>query len=584
MRELKHQVDVCVVGGGLAGLCAAVAAARRGARVALMHDRPVLGGNASSEIRMWVCGAKGRDARETGIIEEILLENLYRNAQGNWSMWDAILYETVRFESNITLLLNCSCNGAVMATVGGADPPLRIQSIRGWQLTTQTWHDVTADLFVDCSGDSILAPLSGADFRWGREAREEFGESIAPETADSKTMGMSCLLQARETARPQPFIPPAWAHTFAGEDDLAERPHDIGSWATNFWWIEIGGEGDTIHDSEACRDELLKIVFGVWDHVKNQGDHGAENWALDWIGFLPGKRESRRYVGDHILTQQEVMSGGVFEDAVAYGGWPLDDHFPGGFYHKGGRPNTFELPPRPYGIPFRSLYSRNVENLLFAGRNISASHAAISSSRVMATCALLGQAAGTAAALAVGEGLLPRDVAAQCATALQQALMDDDGYIPGLRREVSALSRAAILSAAEGDPEPLRNGIDRAVGDEDNGWTAQPGAWVEYDLGKRVLIREVRLVFDSDLGRRGLNLPCSYPLDAQPAAFPATMVAAFRVETRDADGSRRVVFRTEKNCQRLVKVALDIETDAVRFVPESTRGADRAHVFAFEVR
>ena len=160
MQHKIHKVDLCVVGGGLAGMCAAIAAARHGAKVALMQDRPVLGGNASSEVRMWICGAHGENNRETGIIEEIMLENRYRNPLRNFSIWDSILYEKVRFEPNITLLLNCSCTDATVDDD-------RIRSVTGWQLTTQTWHTVEADLFADCSGDSILAPLTGAEFRMG---------------------------------------------------------------------------------------------------------------------------------------------------------------------------------------------------------------------------------------------------------------------------------------------------------------------------------------------------------------------------------------------------------------------------------
>ena len=320
-HRVTHKVDLCVVGGGLAGMCAAIAAARRGARVALMHDRPVLGGNASSEIRMWICGAGGADNAETGIIEEILLDNFYRNPLQGFSIWDSILYEKVRFEPNITLLLNCSCLDAAMAGE-------RVRSATGWQLTTQTWHTVEAGLFADCSGDSVLAPLTGAEFRMGREARREFGESIEPEESDGRTMGMSCLIQARETDRPQRFIPPAWAHPYRTDDDLPRRDHGVCD--GNFWWLELGGEQDCIHDTEAVRDELLKAAFGVWDHIKNHGDHGAENWALDWVGFLPGKRESRRCLGDHLLTQNDVRAGARFDDVVAYGGWPMDDHHPGG--------------------------------------------------------------------------------------------------------------------------------------------------------------------------------------------------------------------------------------------------------------
>lgn len=581
LRHAHHKTDFCVVGGGLAGLCAAVAAARRGIKVALMHDRPVLGGNASSEVRMWISGASGKGYRETGLLEEIHLENNFRNPYSNWSIWDTVLYEIVRFEPNVTLLLNCSCNDAVME---GS----RIRSVKGWQLTTQTWHTVEADLFADCSGDSILAPLSGADFRWGREASAEFGESIAPAEADRKTMGMSCLIQARETDTPKTFVPPAWAHTYPREEDLGNRNHDFRG-ASNFWWLELGGEQDTIHDTEEIRDELLKVALGVWDHVKNHGDHGADNWELDWIGFLPGKRESRRCMGDYILTQSDLDAGKRFDDIVAYGGWSLDDHPPAGFAHRG-RPTHRERVKAPYGIPYRCLYSRNIDNLLFAGRNISCSHAALSSTRVMATCATLGQAVGTAAAIAAQHTVTPGQVYRHHLGDLQQAILDDDSTLPGLQRAVPALSRDAALMASEGDPEPLRNGVDRPVGDAGNAWTGNPGSWIEYTFDSPQHIEEARIVFDSDLNRKGafwhveLNAVANYPLHEPPRTVPCTLVRAFRLEASDDGDAWRILQATRDNHQRLVRVPLQTSAKAVRLVPASTWGADRARVFAFDVR
>ncbi|MBI2301435.1 MAG: FAD-dependent oxidoreductase [Armatimonadetes bacterium] len=469
MRRLEHEVDFCVVGGGLAGMCAAVSAARHGARVALVHERPVLGGNASSEVRMWICGAHGRNNRETGILEELELENIHRNKSVSYAVWDAVLYELVRYQPGLELFLNCSVND-------GRTDGDHLAEITAWQLTTQTWHTIRARLFADCSGDSILAPITGADFRIGREARDEFGEDIEPEQADRRTMGMSCLIQARETDRPQPFTPPAWAHVYATDADLPHRGHEVRK--TNFWWIELGGEDDSIHDTERLRDELLKVSYGVWDHIKNRGDHGADNWVLDWVGFLPGKRESRRYLGDHILTQNDVRAEGRFPDLVAFGGWSMDDHHPGGMRYPG-EPTIFHPAPSPFGLPYRSLYSRNVSNLLCAGRNISATHAAMSASRVMATCAVIGQAAGTAAAIAVREGIGPRGVYQHHLAELQQTLMDDDCYLSWHLRAIPELSRTAKLTASEGDPEPLRNGTDRPIDDVDNGWHGSPGAWVE---------------------------------------------------------------------------------------------------------
>jgi hypothetical protein len=143
-------------------------------------------------------------------------------------------------------------------------------------------------------------------------------------------MGMSCLFQAREYATPQTFIPPAWAHKFTKPEDL--RGRDCNVRRTNYWWMEVGGDYDSIHDTEKLRDELLRIAFGVWDYIKNYGPDKDKlvNWGLEWQGFLPGKRESRRYVGDHMITQNDIEAEGRFEDIVAYGGWSMDDHFPAG--------------------------------------------------------------------------------------------------------------------------------------------------------------------------------------------------------------------------------------------------------------
>lgn len=585
MRERLHTVDVAVVGGGMAGLCAAVAAARRGCKVVLMQDRPVLGGNASSEVRMWICGAHGDNTRETGILEEILLENNYRNPTSNFSIWDSVLYEVARQEPNLTLLLNCSC------TAAGMEGP-RLAWVKGWQGSAETWHTVRAQVFADCSGDSILAPLSGAEVRRGREARSEFNEDIEPEQADARTMGLSCLFQVRETPAPKPFIPPRWARVYASDADLPNRGHGF-TGLSNFWWMELGGEADSIHDTEDLRDELLKVAFGVWDHIKNHGEHGAANWELEWVSFVPGKRESRRYVGDHILTQNDVRAEGRFADVVAYGGWSMDDHHPGGIRWPG-QPTLFHPAPSPYGIPYRCLYSRNVENLLCAGRNISCTHAAMSSTRVMATCALCGQAVGTAASLAVQHQTTPRGVGREHLRELQQALLDDDCYLPWQRRALPALSQPAELTASAGDPEPLRNGVDRPVGGNANAWAGTPGAsWVQYRFACPTPVSQVRLVFDSDLNRKGKgacaqygekNCLSNYPLNQPPRTVPETLTRAFRVEALDDRGQWQCVFAATDNTQRLVRIPLDVTTGGIRLLPLSTWGAASARLFAFDVR
>lgn len=591
-RVRRHTVDIAVIGGGLSGMLAAIAAAREGCRVLLMQDRPVLGGNCSSEIRMWALGCHGKNNRETGILEEILLENMHRNPTRNFSIWDSILYEKVKQEKNITLLLNCTCQSLEMEANA-------IQTVTGWQLTTYTHHVVKADIFIDCSGDSVLAPMSGALYRMGRESCEEYGEDIAPPIADSKTMGMTCMIQARETDHPVRFIPPSWANVYETDADLHDRGHDLSDPIMNYWWMELGGEQDCIADAEEIRDELLAVAFGVWDHIKNRGEHGAENWELDWVGFLPGKRESIRYIGDYVMTQNDVRSEGRFDDLIAYGGWTMDDHNPGGIRYPGD-PTIYHWAPAPFGIPYRCLYSKNIENLMFAGRNISVTHTAMSSSRVMATCAILGQAAGTAAAIAVKRGLLPRGVYEQAIPELQEELMENDCWLPFHRRTVPALTRQAVLTGKGTDIENLRNGLERPIGGEDNGAWLPIGEPVEYRLEGMRHITRIRLVLDSDLERESCDghekmrrypMLCNRFLNETPFGFPKTMLKDFEIQLHTEDGEWKAICRIEGNIHRLVILPVDARADGVRLIPictwaplEDETYGKRVHLFAFDVR
>ena len=579
MQTRTIDTDVCVVGGGLAGVCAALAAAREGARTVLVHDRPVLGGNASSECRVHVQGAsrhgKRPFARETGLIEELLLENCRRNPARSYHVWDAVLYDKVVSEPNLTLLLNTS---ACDATMDGH----RIASVRAWQLTSQTWITVRAQLFADCSGDSILAPLTGAEFRVGREARSEFGESAAPDAADRKTMGMTCLFGAKDLGRPAPFEPPAWAHRFPTDDSFGVGRKGHQWLELGYWWIELGGDRDSIADTEATRHELLRVVFGLWDHIKNHGDHGAEDWALDFVQFLPGKRESRRYVGDHILTQPEVEAGGRFDDTIAYGGWAMDLHPPGGFFALDDVPAAFNPVPELYGIPYGCLHSRNVPNLLFAGRNISATHVAIGSTRVMGTCAVLGQAAGTAAAIAVREGLSPREVGEQRIAELQHTLLARDCFLPRIVQAQSDATASATLTASQGDPEPLRDGVTRPYLGETHDWVGAPGDSIEYTWPEPRALTEARISFDSDFGLElGMSHHGPYGTDV-PTSPPPTLAKSFRLEAR-INGAWRTVVECADNHQRFVRLPLDLTADALRLTTAETHGAEAVRLYRFEV-
>ncbi len=561
MRTTQYNTDLCIIGGGMSGLCCGIAAARHGIKVVLIQDRPVLGGNASSEIRMWIGGCHGKDNREGGIIEEIMLENFYQNPSHKYPIWDSVLYEKAMAEENLTLLLNSSC---LDCTMDGN----KIVSVKSWQSNAETFHNVSATYFADCSGDSILSTLTGAEFMYGREAKSEFDETIPPEAADKKTMGMSCLFQIRETDHPVPFTPPKWAYKYETDADLPYKDHFKDN---NFWWIEVGGEWDCIHDTDKCREELLKICYGVWDHMKNYGDHDVENWELEWIGFLPGKRESRRYVGKYIVNQNDVEAEGRFEDIVAYAGWSMDDHFPEGFYYKKGHPTIYHPAPTPWGLPLRCMISKNIENLCFAGRNISVTHAALSSSRVMATCAVLGQALGTVVALAVKDKVSVEKVNIP---KLQQTLMEDDCYIPWHDREQSELTKTALCSA-----DIVRNGKDRG---EENCWIGKNGDFIEYTLPQDTLVSGVRLVFDSDLNRKYHNMPCNYPLVQEKFKLPATLITEYRIEGV-SDTGETFELTVSDNRQRFVKHPVNKKLKTLRFIPIKTNGAEDFRLFSFEL-
>ncbi len=628
MRRIEHTAELCIVGGGLSGVAAALCAARRGVKVILMQDRPMLGGNASSEIRMWVRGAKGLHNRETGIISELEEENIYRNPTLCYSVWDSVMWGKVKDEPNIELLLNCSCVDAETET--DAEGKIQIKSVTGWQLTTYTWHTVKAEFFSDCSGDSVLATLTGAAWRVGREGHDEYGESIGPETADRKTMGMSCLLQARETDHPVRFTPPEWAYVYPEDGDFVgtgkkkfslpdeesqpeekstEKPsasgvstaaeikkisqctrtHDLGTSDTNFWWIELGGENDSIHDAEWLRDELLRVAFGVWDHIKNYGDHHAENWELDWVGFLPGKRESRRYVGAYTLTQHDLENGGKFDDTVAFGGWPMDDHNPAGFKAEPtDAASTLYPTPSPYGIPYRVLYSSNVKNLFFAGRNISATHAAISSTRVMATCSLMGMAVGEAAALCVEHGVFPNDVSAHYIRELQSRLQDDGAYLPGFVREIPTITRNASVNLPADELKLLLNGIERPDADMHRNYAVLPvGSTLEFDFGSAQALGTLRLVFDPDFSRESISpnakmrVFCQHGnrgLDFAQVKVAETLVKNFSVE---CDG--KTVYSTDTCHRSLVRIPLNITAKNVKIRFHATWGADEVHLFAADI-
>ncbi len=304
MTLVELDADLLVAGGGPAGVCAALAAARNGAKVILVQDRSRLGGNSSSEVKMHVVGANSHTARpgwrESGLIEEFRLDDAANNPQRSWELWDLLLYDKLVSEPNVTLLLD-----TVLYAADVDDG--RITRVMARCDKTEHLYRINARYYADCTGDGRLALEAGATIRWGHEDRNEFNEPLAWEQPTRETLGSSLLFTARDYGRPMPYTPPSWARPIT-ESQLRFRGVGKTSWEYGYWWIEWGGITDTIRDNERIRFELLSIVTGVWDYIKNSGKFPeAETWAMDWVGMVPGKRESRRIEGDHILTQQDLM-------------------------------------------------------------------------------------------------------------------------------------------------------------------------------------------------------------------------------------------------------------------------------------
>ena len=665
-----------VVGGGPSGLGAAVAAARNGCKVALVQDRPVLGGNASSEIEVPPMGHLGDPPDKvnvTGLAEEFF------GAQGWGNNADSRKLERiVRAEPHIALFLNTRATGVEMAAKG------RIKAVLALDVRTGQRMAFAAPLFADCTGHGWLGFYAGAEWRMGQEARDEFGESLAPVKAGKRTMGNSlykavfadhrgpsaamlhsapgtvvkyrdearvtvtgdwthstfqggdylhddqaakgtksvafaldvrtagryqvflgylaygnratsvpvtvehadgkttvkvdqtrsdrgwqalgtfrldpkgparvtvanagtkgvvvadCVRVLAEGAKEEkpapppagdvPFKCPPWAYQWTKPSDFepagshhrmgaVKRPEnfdapsrgkgrnpgdDINGSIHHAWWVEYGGTLNTIDDAETIRDELFRITLGLWNYAKNHNPKTVERnqfRELVWLNYVPGVRESRRLVGDYILSQRDFDDGTIHGDTVAFADWGIDVHHPEGYWVRG-NDCIHVYKGRRTSIPYRTLYSKNIANLFMAGRCHSATHIAFGATRVMRTMCGTGQAAGTAAALATRHGTTPRGVYQKHTDELQQTLLRDGCYLLGIRNADPAdlaltAQVTASSSAKAAAPAETIDGWNRVVAGDRSAWAPDPKAegpaWIEFKLKKPAPIGEVHV-------------------------------------------------------------------------------------------
>lgn len=441
-RELNHEnivVDYAVIGGGLTGVCSAIAAAREGVKVALIQDRPVLGGNASSEVRLWALGAtshmgnNNRWSREGGIIDEILVENTFRNKEGNPVLFDALLIDMVTAEKNITLLLNTAVTDVEKSANN------IISSVKAFNPQNETIYKINAKIFGDCSGDGVLAYLCGASFRMGAEDKDEFNEGFAlDKEVYGELLGHSIIFYMKDEGKSIKYDAPSFAlplDEIEREIPRLNNPNylNVAHHGCKYWWLEYGGRLDTISDTEEIKYKLWSVVYGVWNYIKNSGKFPqAKNLTLEWVGLFPGKRESRRFQGYYMLDQNDIINQTSQYDAIAYGGWSIDLHPSDGVFSPMNGCNQWHS-KGIYPIPYRCYITPDIENLYIGGRIASTTHVANGSTRVMCTAAYGGQAFGVAAAWCVKQDLKPADfIAKEKIESLQKHLVKQGQFLPGV--------------------------------------------------------------------------------------------------------------------------------------------------------
>lgn len=573
--------DVVVVGGGAGGVPAAIAAARGGAKVAIIQDRPVYGGNISSELGVLLNGASYQPGyREGGIIEEAALDKA-KEAKGAELSFSRVFARMIAAEKNITESLNervyaveQNANGAITAVLSRNQLTGGRKRIRG-------------KLFVDATGDGWLGYFAGAKFMFGREGVKDYKETCAPEVPDLTTMS-GCLLGGygkprwNKVDKDEGYETPVWAKILP--DGFFRKAKDL-----NFkWWLEHPGDIDDCKDPEFARDTLLKIFFDYWGWLKNKCPNEevrrlAATHRLVSLPYMNGRREGMRLKGDYVYTEHDALKATLFEDRIGHTGWPLDTHNPKGVMDAKGGGFWIRHPklPKPASIPYRILYSENIPNMFMAGRNVSCTHVGLGTLRVAATCAVMGQAVGTAAAGCVRTGMNPREYGKKYMAELQRQLMKDDQFILGMEYDdpsnVAVKGKASATSCREDSPaSKVLDGYSRTLPKgESRAWMSNPKEKLPQSVDVAFVspenVGEIRIVFDSDfyISPKWIK-----------HVVPAALAKAYSLEVLDEDGKWELIADVKDNARRMAVHTFPArKIRAVKVTVSGTWGDSSARVF-----
>lgn len=584
--------DVVVVGAGAAGINAAIASARSGAKTVLIQNRPMIGGNNSTEMGVPILGPADfgkKNAREGGLNEEIGRLRAY-NFMKKWSNGAEVVAAA---EPNLTIFLNTHVYD-VERTDGN-----RITAVRAFDMIDGHLTKYTGKQFIDCTGDGWVGYYAGAQLMRGREPKWLFKESNAPEDGDIITMSGSIFHSSTlgynsvDTGEPCPFDAPEWVWDLTDNTEALEARKGVeGTYKSGTWWHENRNDVDDLWNPEAARDGLLRVSLSYWNWVKNISPMFKEKAANRKLLPLPtynAKRETVRLVGDVVVTQNDVMEARPWKDRIGYGGWGLDIHHPEGIFSKEG-PFDYNTHAPFHSLPFRMLYSRNVPNLMMAGRNVSCTHVALGTMRVQATTGQMGQAVGTAAAMCVEKGTDPRGIYKNHMAELQQQLLKDDMYLIGMRNEdpddlalmasVSASSEKSVLFSAQN----VINGVNRMFGtqEESNMWASDPGQgmpqWLELDFGGKKRVGAVYLTFDTNVDEAK-----RLTWENKPShRMPPEAVRDYQVQVLEGNEWKTVADVKGNYQRRRIHRFGSVDTSKIRVLVSATNGDPSARIY--EVR